>query len=66
LRQLKRQEDVDLKVPTNEINWNFPDRPSLAHAGIVPKHVDVKVERLGNIIGIRQIETFDSEIILDT
>ena len=61
LGEHERQEDVDLVVLADEVDRDLPDRAGLAHAGIVPQHVDIPGLRLGDVIRVGQIETLDAE-----
>ena len=59
----QRQEDIDLVVLADELDRDLPDRAGLAHAGIVPEHVEIPGLRLGDVIGVGQIETLDPEVL---
>ena len=62
LGQRQRQEDVDLVVRADEVDRDLPDRAGLAHAGIVPQHVEVPRLRLRDVVGVGQVEPLDAEV----
>ena len=61
LGQHERQEDVDLVVLAHELDRDLPDRSGFAHAGIVPEHVDVPRLRLGDVVGVGEVEPLDPQ-----
>jgi hypothetical protein len=62
LRQGQGQKDVDLVVAPDEIERDLEDRSTLAHAGVVPEHIDVPRLRVRDVVGVAQIELFDAEV----
>src|SRR5262249_44597811 len=61
--QNQRQKDVDLIVLANELDWDFPNRPCLAHAGVIPENVDFPALPLLDVIGVSQVQTFHADVL---
>src|SRR5262245_14373622 len=65
LRQLQRGEEVALEHAPKQLHRDFRDRAAFSNRSIVDQGVDVPVQGVLYVVGMQEIEFFDSKV-LDT
>jgi hypothetical protein len=63
LGQFQGRKNVNLKRLADEIDRNFTDWTVFADRGVAEKNVNVPFQRVGHVIGMKEVQLLDAEIV---